>query len=550
MTLPTQNLLEGFQQMEDTMWYPWDDYAARMAQTDFLTGNAEVPAVKSFFVRTAPFGGSYMLLGGLTEFLRQLSSYRFTQEVCAGLILQGYKESWVEYLFLKARLRVAVRCHYEGSIALPNEPIVTVSGSLHDIRLVEGMIYRAVNPATLWLTKWSRVVEAAKPSSVVDFAMRRAQGPNRSTVYSYMAGCVGTSNSEVTRWFDIPLFGTMGHEEIQTDGDEFTAFDKWLEHNPDRPVLLVDTINTLESGMPNAIRAFKKQWEKIRNAGGKAAVRIDSGDLAYLALAATKMLNEAGLGEICIVLTNNIDEYVIEKVKMQIRDNAFRFGIDPDEALARVSSYPSGTMPGTCYDQPALHGVAKIMEVAGHASIKLAEDNPEKASIPGDNSSAFVFRNGNLLGAVLYPVRVYEVYDGKFHRNGDAVHSLRVVHPHDGTREYEISARDHVLTRQHVPYQSDRFTTQWENPTFDMIRARVQRELSLLDWSHRRLAKPHTIKLSVTPEIFLLRQQMIKQRVLREDFLAKERGGDNGEETKESGSNSRRKRRAGFRRSS
>jgi len=505
--------------MEDTMLYPWDDYAARMAQTDFLEGNMEAPAVKSFFVRNAPFGGSYMLFGGLTEFLRQLNGYRFSDEVCEGLLRQGYRKEWIRYLAEKSRLRVAVRSHCEGSIFLPNEPPITVSGSLHDMRLVEGMIYRAINPGTLWLTKWHRIVEAAKPSVVADFGMRRAQDANRSTIYAYLAGCSSTSNSEINRWWDIPLVGTMGHEKVQSDGDEYLVFDNWLEYNPDRPVLLVDTINTLESGIPNAIKAFKKHWQRIITAGGKPAVRLDSGDLAYLAMAAVKMLDEAGLQEVAIVITNDIDEYVIANIKTQIHENSHRFALDGEYVLGRIASFPVGTKGATCFDQPALGGVAKIMEIDGFASIKLTENNPEKTSIPGNNSSAFVFRGEELLGAVLFPVKTYQVKNGRFYKNGKAVSSMRVLHPHDGTRQYTIEWGDDIVNRQYAPYDGEWFTTEWENPTLDTICERIQKDISQLDWSHRRPVKSHEIKLSLVPEIYRLRQRMIRQRALREDQL-------------------------------
>lgn len=519
---PTRNLLEGFQRMEDPWWYPWDDYHAQMAQTDYLEEQAEIFAVKSFFVREAPFGGSYMLFGGLTQFLRHLNAHRFDKEICVGLAEQGFREDWVRYLCGRKRLKIGVRSHREGSILLPNEPAVTVWGNLHDVRLVEGMIYRACNPGTLWLTKWHRIIETARPANVTDFGMRRAQDPNRSTVYSYLAGADGTSNAEIRRWWDIPLRGTMGHEKVQANGDEYAVFDSWLEHNQHRPVLLVDTINTLESGLPNAISAFKKQWDKIKKAGARPAIRIDSGDLAYLSLASIKMLDEAGLEEVGIILTNNLDEYTIEKIKNQLRDSAHRFGLVPDAACARILVYAVGTMGATCFDQPALGGVAKIMEVETYASIKLSENNPQKTSIPGNNSSAFIFRGNELLGAVLYPVNIYCVKDGRFYRKGRLVSSLRVLHPHDGTRAYTIKGDDNIMPRQYMPYDGysgDWFTGEWENPTLDTVRQRVRDESARLDWSHRRVAKSHEIRVSLVPELFRLRQNMIEQKVLREDLL-------------------------------
>jgi nicotinate phosphoribosyltransferase len=334
-----------------------------------------------------------------------------------------------------------------------------------------------------------------------------------------LAGCNGTSNSEINRWFDIPLVGTQGHEKVQSGGNEYIVFDNWLEHNPDRPVLLVDTINTLESGIPNAIKAFRKHWQDIITAGGNPAIRLDSGDLAYLAMVAVKMLDEAGLPEVAIVITNDIDEYVITEIKTQIRANAHQVALDGEYVLQRIASFPVGTKGATCFDQPALGGVAKIMEVAGLASIKLTENNPEKTSIPGNNSSAFIFRGEQLLGAVLFPVKTYQIKNGRFYKFGKAIDSMSVLHPHDGARQYTIERGDNIIPRQYMPYDGEWFTAEWENPTLDIIRKRIEDEVARLDWSHRRLVKSHEIKFSVVPEIYRLRQRMIKERVLREDWL-------------------------------
>lgn len=507
--MPTRNLLEGLRQMEPLEMFPWDDYYARMAQQDFLTGRHRIKAVKSFFVRKAPFGGSYILLGGLTSFLRQLDEYRFTPEVCEGLREQGFRSQWIEYVRSHHRLSVRVLSHREGSVFLPNEPVVTLIGPLHDLRLAEGMLLPRVNPASLWLTKWHRVVLAADPAATVDFARRRAQDPFRSTLYAYLAGCSATSNSEMRRWFGIPLIGTMGHEYIQGYGDEFKAFDDWLTHNPDRPTLLVDTINTLQSGVPHAIRAFKRHRKQILALKKIPAMRIDSGDLAYLALASIAMCNKESLPEVCVILTNDLDEYVITSIKQQIMDHAQEFGLDPAQTLRRIISFPAGTMPGTCYDQPSLGGVMKLTALNGHPCIKIS-DNPTKTSIPGFHSSAFVWRNDELVTCLLH------LFDEKMVMQ-------ECIHPDDKNKRIPLDLSDVQFEhRQYIPYDSfegDGFTQQWEDPTLDVIRERVLREVARLNWSYKRLDNPHQLKLSLTPALFELRQRMIAQCVLRADFL-------------------------------
>lgn len=504
--------------MEPLELYPWDHYCAGMAQTDFLEGNADVVAAKSFFVREAPFGGAYALFGGLTSFLRQLSSYRFSQEVCEGLREQGFRKEWIQFLRRRKRLRIKVISHREGSVFVAHEPVVSLVGPLHDLRLAEGMLLPAVNPTSLMLTKWHRIVEEARPAGMIDFGRRRAQNAPRSTLCAYLAGCSSTSNSQIRSFFDIPLTGTMGHEYVQSHGNEYEAFDRWLRHNPAKPVLLVDTVNTLESGIPNAAAAFKKHWRRIKNAGGKPMVRIDSGDLAYLALAAIRKLNDADLAEVQIVLTNDLDEYLVASIKQQIRDNAHQFSMDAEAALSRIAAFPAGTKPATCFDQPSLGGVAKLMEIAGSACIKIS-DNPAKTSIPGLNTSAFVWEEDKLVGVLLYPYRFYQAgQEGlTLQLSGANITALRLLDPNDSSKAKTLTSYS-LEPRQFLVYD-DGFTEEWDNPCLEDIRRRVAEDTAKLHWSHKRLINPHSIKLSVLPETYELRRRMIAERVLRSDLL-------------------------------
>lgn len=517
---PAASLLAGFRRMHGGgPTFPWDDYYARMAQTDFLSGNAEVPAAKSFFARYAPFDGSYFLLGGVADFLAQLAEYRFSDPVLDGLERMGYVAPWLDYLRAHRRLRVRVVAGAEGSVVVPGEPAISLVGPIHDLRIAEGILLPAVNPASLWLTKWRRLVDAAAPAAAIDFGRRRAQDADRSSLYAYLAGCTATSNSQIRAWFDVPVTGTSGHEAIQSLADEFAAFDVWLTHNPRYPTLLVDTINTLESGVPNAIAAFTKHRAAIRAAGGKPAIRIDSGDLAYLALAAIQKLNDAGLSDVGVLLTNDLDEYRVEAIKAQIFLHAAEFGLDAATALARVVAFPAGTRPATCYDQPALGGVMKLVEIGGQATLKIS-DNPTKTSLPGFNRSAFIWKDDTLVACLVFPDR-RDPFSDAIGLNGDRAPALVLCHPDDPTkrmsvRDYRIEPRQEVV---YDTYTGDGFTADWEDPTLDEVRARVQREVSRLHWSHRRLESPHQIKLSVPPELFELRHRMIEERTLWGDAL-------------------------------
>jgi len=492
-------LAEGLRAMARTSVCPWDDYYARMAQTDWLEWRHEKRCTKTYFIRNCPFGGSYALLGGVTEFLRQVHDYRFTDEALEVMRGQGYREDFLEYLKQKRRLSLMTHSLPEGSIFFPGEPAVVIGGALLDVRLAEGMLLECVNFPSLSMTKWSRVAHATGTGSVMEFARRRAQDPFRTSLYAYLAGAAVSSNDEMGQWFDIPTVGTMGHEWIQSYGHEFDAFDRWLAHNPDRPVLLVDTVDTLSSGVPNAIKAFKAHRGAIGDA--TMGIRLDSGDLAYLAMMAYQKLDMAGLFSVKIYMTNDLEEHSIQAIRGQIEQNAARFGYPPGEIFRKLV-WACGTKPGTCWDQPSIGGVAKLTSMSFKASeqpvIKLARDNPVKTSIPGNNrSAALVSEDGFLQGILIMGARE------------DPKEIREFVHPDDESKRTTIPLEWAVAPRQvgssDAPPPSETLTA---------VRERVQEQLAMLHWTHRRLDKPHRVKVGLSPRLFELRQRMIRNGAL------------------------------------
>jgi nicotinate phosphoribosyltransferase len=499
---PSINLLEGIRNLFPLELCPWDDYYMRMAQSDFLLNRHKLKASKSFFIRKAPFNGSYALLGGLTAFLRVLKDYRFDTDVADALKDQGYQEEFVKYLCIEHdHLDVSVYALPEGSIFFPNEPAIVIEGGLLDVRIAEGILLREVNYPTLSMTKWSRVAQAARPGNAMEFARRRAQDPLRTSLYAYLGGAALTSNAEIRRGIEIPVKGTMGHEWVQSFGSEIDAFDKWLEINPDRPVLLVDTIDTLKSGLPNAIKALKIHWDRIKEAKGVPGIRNDSGDLAYITIEERLALDAAGLFDVLIFETNDLDEYSIEAIKEQIFTHAPRAGLDSKDTLRRTV-WACGTQPGTCADQPSIGGVAKLSSIEWcgeeRAVIKIAKDNPIKTSIPGSNRSAWVrhIETNELVCCLIY---------GK-QEDYRAIRSA--CHPEDESKRFSfLEAEDfEIIQRQRLVYQN---ATILENPTTIDVRSLVNKELESLHWTHRRFESPHTIKVSLSPDVFALRKKLI-----------------------------------------
>jgi len=498
---------------------PWDLYCETMAHTDFMMGRHEVPTVKTYFYRTAPFGGSYALFGGLTEFLMKVKNFDFTK-AAKSMSTRGYNVEFIEYLKKrdsKASLQVKIHSLKEGDLIFPHEPVLIISGPLMDVRFVEGMI-NVINRGSLFLTKWRRVVEAANPNPVFEFSRRRAQNDLSTALYAQMAGVAGTSNTELNEHIDVTLVGTMGHEFIQSIGNEFEAFDKYLEFNPGKPVLLIDTIDPLNSGMPNAIKAFKKHEQSIKDAGAweRCGIRNDSGDLVYLTIKEIMMLSAAGLDNVGITQTNDLDEYTINSMKAQIVESC---GMTLAQHILKRVSWACGTKPGNAYDCPAFGGVAKLSVVNGDPSMKLTLKNPEKASIPGDIRSKLIYnkKNGEIVACLTH--LVYEDNDVKnpeseTYKAGD----LSIgYHKDDKTRFLMFSVKNHIFeNRQELTYDWEQGFVQEQ--TLQIIKERVEKSMAKLSWYHKRQLNPDEVKVCLSSGLFNLRFQMKDRKKLIGDF--------------------------------
>ena len=502
---PTKDLRDGLTRVVPQEICPWDGYFMSMAQTDFKLGRHELKASKTYFYRKAPFGSSYALFGGLCALLNQISNFSFTipgieTYAVEALKDQGYDKDFIDYLKFKDPFNdLKLYAPPEGSVILPNEPVIIAEGKLIGVRIIEGMM-RGVNYASLSMTKWNRVCQAANPGATLEFARRRAQNNLETSIYAHLAGCTVTSNAEIRKGIDIPVVGTMGHEYIQSFGDEYEAFDKWVLYNPDKPVLLVDTIDTLKSGVPNAIKTFLKYKEQIKEAGGVPGVRFDSGDLAYLAIEATRLFIAAGINELKLFMTNDLDEYAIEEIKGQVFTHAPKAGLNPELILKKMI-WAAGTKPGTCYDQPSFGGVAKLGSIetaeGTKSVIKIAKDNQIKTSIPGNNRSTYVWDGSDLVCCLI-------------HGKDEDPYDLRYAcHPDDVSKKIDLKQFQSLEfdIRQSKVYDSGKAVDY--NPTVDDVRNKVLEETDKLHWTHKRLNNPHMIKVSLSEKIFNLRQKMI-----------------------------------------
>lgn len=353
-----------------------DLYELTMMQGYFKNRKKEV-AVFDAFYRSNPCGSGYSICAGLEQVIDFIRCLRFDEEDIAYLRGLGiFQEDFLEYLS-GFRFSGDIYAIPEGSVMFPREPMLKVIAPVMEAQLIETTILNIMNHQSLIATKAARVCYAAQGDGVMEFGLRRAQGPD-SGLYGARAavigGCKGTSNVLAGQMFDVPVLGTHAHSWIMSFADEYTAFKEYAKLYPNACILLVDTYDTLKSGVPNAIRVF----QEMREAGISSSyygIRMDSGDLAYLSKKVRKMLDEAGFPDAVISASNDLDEYLIETLKQQ---------------GATITSWGVGTNLITSKDNPAFGGVYKLAAIQNEAGefipkIKLSE-NVEKVTNPGNKT--------------------------------------------------------------------------------------------------------------------------------------------------------------------
>ncbi len=348
-----------------------DLYQLTMLEGYFRCGIIESPSVFDLFYRRNPFDGGYSVFAGLPQMVDYLTSLRFEDEDLRYLrSLSLFSQEFLD--FLKGlRFTGDVYAFPEGSIIFPEEPLVRIEAPLGQAQLVETAILNIINFQTLIATKAARICHAAGDRPVIEFGLRRAHGENGglgASRASYIGGCIATSNVLAGKCFGIPVKGTHAHSWIMAFDDEYTAFKKYSEIYPDTSILLVDTYDSIKSGIPNAIKvALELQESGHRMAG----IRLDSGDPVVLSRKARRMLNDAGLDYVKILLSNDLDEYRIEKLLGK---------------GAPVDIFGVGTRLATGHGEAAFPGVYKMSALEKNGTsiprLKLS-DETLKGNLPG-----------------------------------------------------------------------------------------------------------------------------------------------------------------------
>ncbi len=455
-----------------------DQYELTMAQVYLLTGRRNDRAVFDYFFRKLPFDGGYAIFAGLDTLLDVLETLRFDRRDLAFLRDQNLAPEFIRHLE-SFRFTATVSAAREGDLVFPTRPVLTVEGTLIEAQLVETLLLNILNFQTLIATKAARMRLVAGDRKLVDFGLRRAQGPGG--YYAARAAAVGgfngTSNTRAGRDFGIPISGTMAHSFVQCYDDELTAFRDFAAGRPDDCVLLVDTYDTLASGMPNAITVGKEMHARGARLKG---VRLDSGDLAYLSRQARKMLDDAGLHYVKIAASNQLDERVIKSLLEQHAPIDF-FGVGTSLVIGRPDA--------------ALDGVYKLAFAAGSPRIKFSE-SAAKVTLPHKKQ---VYRtldaHGNFSGADVVAL-------------ADETDIAAMHHPFDPLKSMSIRGLDKEPLLHKVMADGKRLS---EPRPLDDIAAYARRRLEKLPEEYKRFDNPHVYKIGLSDRLKAERDRLIEQ---------------------------------------
>ncbi|MHA1848108.1 MAG: nicotinate phosphoribosyltransferase, partial [Promethearchaeota archaeon] len=479
-----------------------DLYQLTMAQAYYQLDIKEKKATFELFFRNNPFNGGYAVACGIRPALEYIESLSFTNEDIEYLnTLESFSTDFLEYL-KGFSFTGSVDGVLEGTIVYPHVPIIQVTAPIIEAQLIETGLLNIINYSTLIATKSSRINIAARGARVVDFGLRRAHGDSAylGTRAALVGGCVGTSFVQEGKMLGAPVVGTHAHSFVEMFPSELEAFRAYARVFPDNCLLLIDTYDTLESGVPNAIQVAKELKKQGKELLG---VRIDSGDLAYLSVETYRAFKNAGFPGINIVLSNDLDEYVIESITNQILDGGINEN-DSEKALRKETLsrllYGVGTKLITGGDDSSLGGVYKLVALDGEPKIKISE-NIEKTVNPGMKK---VFRikkeNGELLADVI------GLHGEPSPKPGDWIH-----HPINPYKKYQLEdgiSREILLQPL---MESGKIRDKILEEDWKTASDRCKAQLKEVHPTTRRLLNPHVYKVSLTTRLFDLKKKMIKQ---------------------------------------
>ena len=465
-----------------------DFYELTMMQ-GYYKNQTDPVVVFDAFYRTNPSGNGYAITCGLEQVIDYIKNLHFTYDDIAYLrSLKMFDEEFLDYLS-GFHFTGDIYAIPEGSVVFPMEPLVKVVAPIMQAQLVETAILNIINHQSLIATKAARVCYAAQGDPVMEFGLRRAQGPDAGTYGARAAvigGCVGTSNVLAAQMFDVPALGTHAHSWIMSFPDELTAFRTYANMYPENATLLVDTYDTLRSGVPHAIQVFKE----MRDAGKmpvKYGIRLDSGDLAYLSKEARKMLDAEGFTDAVIVASSDLDEHLIDSLKTQ---------------KAAIGSWGVGTKMITSADCPAFGGVYKLAAIEKDGvfepKIKLSE-NTWKVTNPGNKTVFRIYDEQHKIKADLIALADETV---------DENDKLLLLDPIETWKKTLLQPGEFTVREMMVPVFKGGVCV-YQSPTVKEIKAYCQQELNTLWEESRRLVNPHEVHVDLSAKLWDIKTELL-----------------------------------------
>ncbi|REK53317.1 MAG: nicotinate phosphoribosyltransferase [Thermobacillus sp.] len=479
---------------DDSVALHTDRYQLNMGEVYWADNVHNRRAVFEVFFRKMPFGNGYAIFAGLERVVRYLQQFRFSDTDLAYLEEEGYNEDYLDFL-RTLRFTGTIRSMREGELAFAGEPLMRIEAPLIQCQLIETAILNIVNYQTLIATKASRIKHMIGSGTALEFGTRRAQEMD-AAVWGARAAIIGgfdgTANVRAGKMFGIPIVGTHAHAMVQAYRDEYEAFRKYAGTHKDC-VFLVDTYDTLRSGVPNAIRVAREFGDRINFVG----IRLDSGDLAYLSKKARQMLDEAGFTNAKIIASNDLDEHTILNLKAQ---------------GAKIDVWGIGTRLITAWDQPALGAVYKMVAIEDENgrmadTIKISS-NPEKITTPGLKKVYRIInrRSGKAEGD----------YIALEHEKPQDEERLKMFHPvHTHIMKFVTNFEAREL--HHTIFEDGKLV--YELPPLDEIRRFAADNLELLWDEYKRTLNPAEYPVDLSQACWDNKMAIIRK--VREDIEQK-----------------------------
>lgn len=454
-----------------------DYYELSMAQGYFFAGKKDEKTVFDYFFRTNPYQGGFLVFAGLADLLDVLKEFKYDDEELNYLSKNGFHPEFIHYL-KDFHFNGKIDSVREGEIVFPHETLVRVEGNIIEAQLIETLLLNILNFQSLIATKAFRIKLVAKEKLFSDFGLRRAHGNGgiQASRACIIGGAASTSNVLAGFLYNLPVSGTMAHSWVQSFDNELLSFRTYAEFNPANTILLVDTYDTLRSGVPNAIIVAKEMEVEGHRLKG---IRLDSGDLAYLSKKTRKMLDHAGLQYVKIIASNQLNENVVKSL---------------EEQGAQIDGFGIGTELVTGKPDSALDGVYKLAECNGIPRMKISE-NIEKTTLPGKKSLyRFFDEDDNFFR------------DGMLLENEDVNSCDYIVNPLYPEKRSYVKNLTKELLHQTV-FEDGEITSPL--PTPQECHQYLLQRAQQLPGEHKRFIMPHIYKVGISEQLLDLRNELL-----------------------------------------